>query len=256
MNLAIKNLSVALSTASIVKNVSMQVEGGQFVGLLGPNGSGKSTLLRTVYRMHKPVGGAVMLDDIELAHYKPKHLAQQMAVVSQFNSINFDLSVEEIVMMGRTPHLGKMEREKESDRTIVRDSLEKVGMLSYAKRSFSTLSGGEKQRIILARALTQQPTLLILDEPTNHLDITYQLQILGVIKALGINVLAALHDLSLAAQYCDKIYILADGQIDTCGTPAEVINREMINRIYKVDCNITTDPEAGISISYFPLKAT
>jgi len=115
------------------------------------------------------------------------------------------------------------------------------------------LSGGEKQRIVLARALAQQPSLLILDEPTNHLDITYQLQILGIIKNLGINVLAALHDLSLAAQYCDTIYILNKGKIDSFGSPQNIINREMVRRIYRVDCKITEDRQAGMSISYFPL---
>ena len=110
-------------------------------------------------------------------------------------------------------------------------------------------------RSILARALAQKPSLLILDEPTNHLDITYQLQILGIIKDLGINVFAALHDLSLAAQYCDRIYIINHGIVDSCGTPDEVINRNMINRVYKVDCNITKDPATGrMFISYFPLN--
>ena len=253
MNLELENLKVSLSSAPIINDISMQIDGGQFVGLLGPNGSGKSTLLRTVYRMHKPNGGAVLLDDRPLPSYKPKNLAREMAVVGQFNNINFDLCVEEVVMMGRTPHLGALEREKIRDYEIVRDSLEKVGRSDYTKRSFATLSGGEKQRIILARALAQKPSLLILDEPTNHLDITYQLQILGIIKNLGINVFAALHDLSLAAQYCDKIYIIKHGTIDSCGTPDEVINRNMINRVYHVDCDITKDSAGRMSISYFPL---
>jgi len=147
-----------------------------------------------------------------------------------------------------------LEREGKRDRDLAADSLAKVGMESYAKRSFATLSGGEKQRIVLARALTQQPSLLILDEPTNHLDITYQLQILSIIKNLGINVLAALHDLSLAAQYCDAIYILDKGVIDSYGSPKDIINREMVRRIYRVDCRITEDSQAGMAISYFPLE--
>lgn len=253
MDVTVQDLKVQLAANEILKGVSLEVKNGTFIGVLGPNGSGKSTLLKTVYRMQKASDGAVMLDDKPLQSYKPKALAREMAVVGQFNNINFDLTVEEIVMLGRSPHLGALEREKQKDRDLVADSLAKVGMESYAKRSFATLSGGEKQRIVLARALAQQPSLLILDEPTNHLDITYQLQILNIIRGLGINVLAALHDLALAAQYCDAIYILNKGVIDSYGPPEEIINREMVRRIYRVDCKITEDSQAGMAISYFPL---
>lgn len=252
MKLEVKDLKINISENEIIKRVSIDVNSGDFVGILGPNGSGKSTLLRAIYRIQKFSSGAIFLNDLEIEKYKSKQLAKQMAVVGQFNNISFDLTVEEIVMMGRTPHLEVFERESQTDMDIVYDSLQKVGMLKFKNRKYDSLSGGEKQRIVLARALTQKPSLLILDEPTNHLDITYQLQILGIIKDLGINVLAALHDLSLASSYCDKVYILNEGEVDSVGAPTEVITREMIRRIYNVDCEILKNGDS-LFIRYFPL---
>lgn len=207
MDLTVKDLNVNLNKKEIIKNVSLKISDNFFVALLGSNGSGKSTLLRSIYRVLKPSGGTILFDGKVSKEISNKKLAKKMSVLSQMNNLNFDFTVKEIVMMGRSPHLNILETEKIKDYEIASLSLENVGMKDYENRSYTSLSGGEKQRIMLARAIAQEPKLLILDEPTNHLDIRFQLQILSIVKKLGINVLAALHDLTLASQFCDYIYI-------------------------------------------------
>lgn len=251
MELKIEDLRVNIGYSEIVKGVSINVSEHRFVGLLGPNGSGKSTLLKAVYRVLKPSGGVVLMNGKDVSRIPEKDRARDMAVVSQFNQVSFEFTVQDIVMMGRTPHKKRLERETAEDYRIVSEALKQVGMEEYSKRKFSTLSGGEKQRIILARALAQAPQILILDEPTNHLDIKYQLQVLSIVKNLDICVLAALHDLSLASMFCDEIYMLKGGSIMGKGKPEEVITSEMIQDIYGVTASVVTDPETGqLSIHY------
>lgn len=253
MNLTVKDLCVNLGEKEIVKKVSLETSNNSFVALLGPNGSGKSTLLRSIYRVLKPSGGIILFDGKDSTQLSNKKLAKEMAVVAQFNNLNFDFTVSEIVMMGRTPHLNMLQSESSKDYDIVISALEKVGMRQYKDRSYASLSGGEKQRIMLARAIAQEPKLLILDEPTNHLDVRYQLQILSIVKNLGINVLAALHDLTLASQFCDYLYLLKDGEIDSQGMPEEVLTKETIKRVYEIDCDIQKAPnDNGLLISYHP----
>jgi iron complex transport system ATP-binding protein len=251
MELKVEDLRVNIGNSEIVKGVFINVSEHRFVGLLGPNGSGKSTLLKAVYRVLKPSGGVVLMNGKDISLIPEKERARDMAVVSQFNQVSFEFTVQDIVMMGRTPHKKRLERETVEDYRIVSDALKQVGMEEYSKRKFSTLSGGEKQRIILARALAQDPKILILDEPTNHLDIKYQLQVLSIVKNLDICVLAALHDLSLASMFCDEIYMLKGGCIMGKGKPEEVITSEMIQDIYGVTASVVTDPETGqLSIHY------
>ncbi|TCU66437.1 iron complex transport system ATP-binding protein [Tissierella praeacuta] len=252
MDLTVKDLNVNLNKKEIIKNVSLKISDNSFVALLGPNGSGKSTLLRSIYRVLKPSGGTILFDGKVSKEISNKKLAKKMSVLSQMNNLNFDFTVKEIVMMGRSPHLNILETEKIKDYEIASLSLENVGMKDYENRSYTSLSGGEKQRIMLARAIAQEPKLLILDEPTNHLDIRFQLQILSIVKKLGINVLAALHDLTLASQFCDYIYILKDGEIDSQGKPDEVLTKETIRRVYDIECEIVQAPNSkGILISYY-----
>lgn len=252
MDLTVKDLCVSIGKKQIVDKISLKVDKNSFVALLGPNGSGKSTLLRSIYRTLKPDSGIILLDGSEAKQLSNKKIAENMAVVGQFNNINFDFTVREVVMMGRTPHLKMLQPERSVDYEIVEEALQKVGMYDFVERSFSSLSGGEKQRIILARAIAQKPKLLILDEPTNHLDVHYQLQILSIVKKLGINILVALHDLSLASQFSDYIYILKDGIVHCEGVPSEVITKDMIRQVYEIDCEIyQTKQNQGILIHYY-----
>ncbi|CUH94883.1 hypothetical protein P22_0949 [Propionispora sp. 2/2-37] len=254
MNIALEHIDVNLGEQKIVRDVSLAVNKGEFVGIIGPNGSGKSTLLRTLYRIIRPSGGTIWFDGEDMKSVKLADSAKKMGVVGQFNTVNFDFTVFEMVMMGRTPHKKLWGSDTARDYQIVWEAICKVGMEKYAERRFSTLSGGEKQRIVLARALAQQPGLLVLDEPTNHLDIKYQLQILSIVKALGIGVLAALHDLSLAAMYCTRLYVLKGGEVVASGRPQEILTPELVREVYEIECDIKVNPDTGyLAITYLPL---
>ena len=184
MRLEAKDVNISISGKPIVQHLSIEVPDRKFSALLGANGSGKTTLLRSIYRTQKMDSGIVRLDDEDITHFSGKKLARNMAVMGQFNQINFDYTVLDIALMGRYPFHSLLEQERERDYEIALDALDKVGMKSYRDRNFQSLSGGEKQRVVLARALTQSPKILILDEPTNHLDIRYRLEILSIIKEL------------------------------------------------------------------------
>ena len=252
MNLNAKDVSVTLSGREIVKQVSLEVKGHKFVGLLGPNGSGKTTLLKSVYRVLKPSAGLVTLDDVDIQKLAYRDTARRMGVISQFTVMNFDFTVEEVVLMGRAPHKTAFSRDTEEDYRIAEDALRRVDMLDFRDRNYNTLSGGEKQRILLARTLAQQVELLILDEPTNHLDIKYQIQIMDVVKSLGVGVLAALHDLNLTLLYCDYVYILKDGRIVAHGKTEEVITEKLIRDVYEVDCAVQRHPKNGrLYVTFF-----
>lgn len=185
MKLEAKDIEAVLGGNDILRGVSLEVEPNEFVGIIGPNGSGKSTLLKCIYRVLKPQAGIVKLDGTDIRELSYKKSAQSIAVLAQHNYYNFEFSVQDVVLMGRSPHKRAMERDNAQDYAIVAQALETVGMADMAKRSFSTLSGGEQQRVILARALAQQTPCLILDEPTNHLDITYQLELMDIVQGLG-----------------------------------------------------------------------
>ncbi len=251
MNLHVKDLSVLLAKSEIVKNVSLCAENNEIVGILGPNGCGKSTLLKSIYKVLKPKSGTVFLGGHDVIQSRPKTIAKHMSVVGQFNDLSFDFTVQEVVMLGRTPHKSLMEQNTASDHEIVEKAIEMVDLAEFKDRSYSTLSGGEKQRVVLARAIAQQPKLLVLDEPTNHLDIKYQLQILRIVSNLKVGVLAALHDLALAMDFCDKVYIMKKGHIIDFGKPEEVLTEKLIKKVYGVDCDIYKNPiNNKFTISY------
>lgn len=234
----------------VLRGVSIEAGHREFVGLIGPNGSGKSTLLKCIYRVLKADSGAVLLDDRPLADISVKESARKLAVVAQHNYYNFDFSVMEVVLMGRSPHKKALERDNAKDYEIARQALMTVRMEDFADRSFSSLSGGEQQRVILARALAQQTPCLVLDEPTNHLDITHQLQLLRIVKQLDVTVISAIHDLNIAAMFCDRIYVLQNGRIAAQGTPQEVLTRELIRDIYQVESEIVTDAKGQMHILF------
>lgn len=253
MQLEAKGVSVTLSHKEIVHQAALRVDSGEFVGLIGPNGSGKTTLLKSIYRVLKPTAGMVCLDGSDISQLTHRQSAQRMGVVSQFTNLSFDFTVEEMVLMGRTPHKKAFSQDTKEDFTIVEEALRRVDMLPFRNRSFQTLSGGEKQRILLARALAQQVELLVLDEPTNHLDIKYQIQIMDVVKSLGVGVLAALHDLNLTLMYCTYVYVMKGGSVVAHGRPEEVITPELIRQVYEVNCEVERHPATGkLHVIYFP----
>ena len=252
MDLRTDNVAVTLGGREIVRGVSLHVADGRFVGLLGPNGSGKTTLLKSIYRVLKPSAGAVFLDGEDIQRLSYRETSKKMGVISQFTVMNFDFTVEEIVLMGRAPHKGAFSKDTAEDYRIAEEALRRVDMLPFRDRSFNTLSGGEKQRILLARTLAQQVKLLILDEPTNHLDIKYQIQIMDVVKSLGVGVLAALHDLNLTLLYCDYVYVLKEGRIVAHGPTEEVITEALIRTVYEVDCAVERHPKNGrLHVTFF-----
>jgi len=242
MQLNVQKLSVSLDKKEIVKDVSLLVENKQFVGIIGANGCGKSTLLKSIYKSLKPKAGSVFLDDLDLLNTSPKKVAQKMSVVGQFNELNFDLTVFQMVMLGRTPHKKLLDSDTKEDMDIVYRALNQTNLIEYTDRSYLTLSGGEKQRVILARAIAQQPAFLVLDEPTNHLDIRYQLEVLSCVKKLNIGILAALHDLQMAAEYCDYIYAMKKGEIIAHGKPKDLFTEELVTTLYDVNCRIFENP--------------
>jgi iron complex transport system ATP-binding protein len=255
MELRAENMIVTLANTDIVNDISIKVKNKQFVGLIGPNGCGKSTLLKSIYKVIKPKKGSIYLGDLDVLNSEPLSVSRIMGVVGQFNDLSFDFTVEEMVLMGRTPHKKFMERDTEEDYKIVREALNKVSLTGYEDRSYLTLSGGEKQRVILARAIAQQPSFLVMDEPTNHLDIKYQLQILSIVKQMNIGTLAALHDLELAAEYCDYLYVMKQGKLMAQGTPKELLTSKLIREVYDVSCEIYTNPVTGeLGIAYMPFS--
>ncbi|WP_248804486.1 ABC transporter ATP-binding protein [Pseudomonas sp. MWU13-2100] len=228
-----------------LRDANLRVAAGEFVGLIGPNGSGKTSLLRCAYRFSRPEHGEALLEQQNVWKQSPRWCAQRIAVVLQEFPDAFGLTVDEVVAMGRTPHKKLFDGDTGSDRQLVRQSLESVGMQGFEDHAFATLSGGEKQRVILARALAQQPQLLILDEPTNHLDPRFQLELLRLLRQLKIGTLASIHDLNLAAAFCDRLYVLQHGRIVANGTPAEVLTAELLREVFGVEALIDTHPLSG-----------
>ena len=250
MTVTAEDIKAMLGGADILNGVSIEAKDDELVGIIGPNGSGKSTLLKCIYRVLAPTGGAVYLDGRPLRDYSVKESARRLSVVAQHNYYNFEFTVRDVVLMGRSPHKRALDRDTPEDYKIVREALATVGMGAFDERAFSTLSGGQQQRVILARALAQQTPCLILDEPTNHLDIKYQLQLMDIVSGLGCTVLSAVHDLNIAALYCDRLYVMKAGRVMASGTPKEVLTRELIREIYEVDAEIMEDGRGQTHILY------
>ncbi len=245
MSLELQDVSVDIAGRRIVAGVGFTVPDGSFAGLLGPNGSGKSTILKAIYRVHRPAAGRVLLDGADLLSLRPRDAARRIAVVAQEFTLEFDFTVLEMVMIGRTPHKRAFGRDDDTDQAIVHQAIQQVGCEDLAHRGFNTLSGGEKQRVLIAQAIAQGADHLILDEPTSHLDIRYQVEILELVSALGITVLAAIHDLSLAALFCDTVHLIADGRLIAGGPPESVITADTVRHAYGTDVLVIEHPETG-----------
>ncbi|MFH9421134.1 ABC transporter ATP-binding protein [Streptomyces sp. NPDC017529] len=251
-----EGLSYGIGGRHLVDGADLYVAPGETVGLVGPNGSGKTTLLRCVYGTLAPTHGRITLDGRDLAGFSAKERARRVATVPQDGSGAFELTVREIVAMGRSPHKRFWETDSAADAALADQALEWVGVAELHNRSFAALSGGERQRVLVARALVQQPSLLVLDEPTNHLDIRYQLDVLSLVAGLGTSTLLALHDLNLAAYYCDRLYVLRAGRVVTHGTPHEILTPELLADVYGVAAEVGVHPVTGApTVVYLPPDA-
>ena len=253
MNLHVDHVHWNINGYRILDGIDLKILPGEFVGLIGPNGSGKSTLLRSIYRVIHPQAGLITLNKKDVWKMSPREIARQEAVVLQERPSDFDFTVFDMVMMGRSPHKNLFDQDSEHDYRIVTEALEEVGLQQFANRTFHTLSGGEKQRTLLARALAQQAKFLVLDEPTNHLDIRHQLDILKLVKRQGITTIAALHDLNLAALYCSRIYVLKQGKIVTSGSPYDILSSELIQDVYGVKAEVNVHFRTNtVHVIFFP----
>ena len=234
----VKNVSFSTNNVKICKNMDLSIKKGTFYGIIGPNGSGKSTLLKQICRILAPTEGMICLNGMDVRTMSFKETAKQMGVLLQENGSEFEYTVREIIMMGRAPHHVGMQGDTKEDSDIACECLKKVGMLNEIDRVFNTLSGGEKQRVLLARALAQQADILLLDEPTNHLDIGYQYQMFELLKELPFTIFMIVHDLNLASLFCDKIAVIQAGKIIQNGTPQEVITEELLRNVFSVEAKV------------------
>jgi iron complex transport system ATP-binding protein len=235
--------------SSVLTGVSIDVPPGSIVGLLGPNGSGKTTLLRLMSGVLKPDTGAIQIDGAPIASLARRELARRLAVVPQETRTPFDFSVLDIVLMGRYPHLGPFELEGADDVEQARLALDATGTAALEHRAFATLSGGEKQRVIIAGALAQASQILLLDEPTAALDLRYQLEILTLLRTLnverGITIVVSTHDLNFAAALCHSIVLLKDGRVLAQGATRDVLTSVNVRALYDVDVDVNFHPRAG-----------
>ncbi len=259
MRVDIDGLRYETAGATLVRDVELHAESGSLVGLVGPNGSGKSSLLRCVYRAVRPTAGTVRLDGEDLSGLSPREGARRLAALPQEAGADFDFTVREVVAMGRLPHQRSTGRANAADREACASALDRVGARHLEHRGFRSLSGGEKQRVLIARALAQRPRVLVLDEPTNHLDIAQQLEILALVRGWGAGggagaggesgarptVLTALHDLNLAAVHCDRLHVVSGGTIVASGRPHDVLTTELLADVFGVRAHRVPHPETG-----------
>lgn len=245
MELLAKDIEFAIGDQKILKGISMTLEDKEIIGIIGPNGSGKSTFLKCVYRILHPTAGTITLNGRKLDEMSYRESALQMAVVAQHNQYSFDFTVMDIVLMGRMPHKRILDADTPKDYEIARAALAKVGMEQMETRSFLTLSGGEQQRVVLARALTQESECLILDEPTNHLDIKFQLETMEIVRDAHVTSMIAVHDLNLAAQFCHRLIAVQHGEVVAVGTPKDVLTEAFVEKLYGVKCRVLEGPTPG-----------
>lgn len=226
----------------VLSDATLQVSRGELLGIVGPNGSGKSTLLKAMSRVLPPRQGRILLQEDDIYKMRPARAARHLAVVPQEAGLDFPFTVEDVVMMGRIPHLKRFQRESPQDREIVREAMRQTNIIELAERLVTELSGGEKQRVLIARALAQEPEVLFLDEPTSFLDLNYQIEIMELLNRLryeqGLTAVMVVHDLNLASQYCDNLLVLKAGQIFTAGNPAQVLTEALIKEVYGCEVKV------------------
>lgn len=234
----------------VLREVTFDVCEGEVLGIIGPNGSGKTTLLKILDGILEPREGRVWLRESDISKTGREAVAKAIGVVPQDYSMYFPFSVEEIVLMGRTPHLGLLRFEGQKDFSIARRAMEMTDTTEFSRRGMGELSGGERQRVLIARAITQEPQILLLDEPTTYLDIKHQVALFQLMKTLNekenLTVIVVTQDINLAAQYCDRILLLKNGRFFSLGPPGEVITSENIQKVYETDVLVDSHPRTGL----------
>ncbi|MGE4425665.1 MAG: ABC transporter ATP-binding protein [Solirubrobacteraceae bacterium] len=253
MSLRARDLSWSAGGRLIVDDVSLDVAPGDTVGLLGPNGSGKSSLLRLLSGVRRGDAGTVLIDDRDLSEMRRREIARRLAVVEQHAGTEVELTVLDVVRLGRIPHRHAWSGPRADDDRAVAAAIAHTDLQDRLAQPYATLSGGERQRVQIARALAQEPRELLLDEPTNHLDVHHQLDLLSLVTELPVTTVVALHDLNLAAMFCDRLVVLAEGRVVAGGTPAEVLTPELIHDVYRVRAVVTPDgPDGTPAVRFLP----
>jgi iron complex transport system ATP-binding protein len=243
--LTIDDICFSYRDKPVLENVGLQVRKGEIMGILGPNGCGKTTLLKLLNRNLHPRSGKVLMEGKDLEDMSKRRIARHIAVVPQSNEIRFAFSVRDIVSMGRMPFLDRFQGETTDDALIVDQAMEKTNIKEFADRLINTMSGGERQRVIIARALAQRPEVILLDEPTLHLDINHQFEVLDLVKRLsreeGLTVVIVSHDLPMVVKYCDRMVLIHDHKVHAMGTPEEVLTPENMRTVFNIDAVLDYD---------------
>ncbi len=245
MRLTAERVSWRVGGRTILDDVSLDCAPGTVTGLLGPNGSGKTTLLHLMAGLRRSSSGACRLGDDDVHRMPARARARRIAVLEQHSSTGLPLTARQVIELGRIPHRGRWPAARDEGADEVAEAMRRTAVAHLAERDWQTLSGGERQRVQLARALAQQPDVLMLDEPTNHLDLAHQLDLLATVRELGLTTVVALHDLDLAAAFCDRVVVLRDGRVAACGPPHEVLTAGLIAQVYGVEATVGPHEHSG-----------
>uniref|UniRef100_A0A7C1NX59 ABC transporter ATP-binding protein n=1 Tax=Agrobacterium albertimagni TaxID=147266 RepID=A0A7C1NX59_9HYPH len=255
MSITADTITWKIGSKTILDQVSFATRPGEMLGLLGPNGSGKTSLLRLLAGLKRPHTGAISLDGQDIQSISRKTMAQRVAFVEQHATTNANLKVVDVVKLGRFPHRSMFSAWTAEDQTAVEQALERAGMVAKHDHSWQSLSGGERQRAHIARALAQAPKEIILDEPTNHLDVQHQIALLSLISDLPLTSVIALHDLNHAAMFCDRLLVLKEGRIVACGTPEEVLTKQLLRDVFSIDAHVEPSAHHGRPLIQFTRAA-
>ncbi len=246
MRIETRDLTWKVNQRAIIESVSLALEPGVITGVVGPNGSGKTTLLHLIMGLRKPSEGTVLYDEQPIASLSSRARSRRVALCEQHPQTHLELTVREIVGLGRLPHIGHWPGAKDPHIGVIEEALKLAEVEHLADRSWATLSGGERQRTQLARAIAQEPEVLMLDEPTNHLDLRHQISLMETIGCLGLTTVAVLHDLDLAAAFCDRLVVMHEGHMVAHGPTAEVLNPELIAEVFRVTTEVTTSDRTRV----------
>lgn len=249
--LSVRDLSIEFGGFRALDGVSFDIGEGKLVGLIGPNGCGKSTLMRCISRIYEPTSGSITVDGKDVLHLKPAEVAKLVASVPAELGSTFNMTVMDMVVLGRYPFVDRLWWETPEDERITREALRTFGLDNIRNRQLSLCSSGERQRALIAKAYVQEPRLMLVDEPTAHLDMKYKLQVMEYLRRMArsdMTVLVAEHDISLMARYCDICIIMKKGGIVTIGDPKEVITEQLIRDVYEVDSRVGLDADGEIYV--------